>query len=89
MRGRNPLLRGRVYPRPMLERRCLFCLHWMMHGSDPNPEAAEREAQARYGPNVGLGGQYQHPTRTGPYGAASIATCELWEQAEPASDGAH
>jgi len=73
----------------MLERRCLFCLHWMMHGSDPNPEAAEREAQARYGPNVGLGGQCQHPTRTRPYGAASIATCELWEQAEPASDSAH
>lgn len=67
----------------MTERRCLYCRHWAMSGHDPNPVAAERKAQARYGPNVGLGGQCQHPTRTGLYGAASIATCELWEVKSP------
>ena len=64
----------------MTERRCLFCRHWIMLGDDPNPVAAEWEVQGRHGPNVGLAGQCGHPTRTRYYGAASIATCELWEQ---------
>ena len=64
----------------MTERRCLYCLHWAMLGDDPNPEAAKREAQARHGPNVGLGGQCEYPTRTRPTGAASVSVCELWEE---------
>ena len=64
----------------MTERRCLFCRYWIMLGDDPNPVAAEWEVQGRHGPNVGLAGQCGHPTRTRYYGAASIATCELWEQ---------
>jgi len=63
----------------MSARRCLYCLHWAVLTEAPNPEAAERELQARYGPNVGLGGQCMHPTHRHPYGAASIAMCELWE----------
>ena len=64
----------------MPERRCLTCRHWLPAGSGENVEAEERRAQARYGPNVGIGGQCGHPTRAGErWGVASIATCELWE----------
>ena len=63
----------------MIERRCLYCRYWIMHGDDPDPVAAEWEVQRRHGPNAALGGQCGHPTRPRYDGAASIATCELWE----------
>jgi len=31
----------------MVERRCLYCVHWAMLGDDSNPKAAEHEVQAR------------------------------------------
>jgi hypothetical protein len=38
--------------------RCLYCLHW--RGDDDNPDAAERELQMRFGPEVALGGDCTH-----------------------------
>ena len=64
----------------MVERRCLYCVHWAMLGDDSNPKAAEHEVQARYGPNVGLGSQCEHPGRTRPTGGASVSACEMWEE---------
>ena len=64
----------------MVERRCLYCVHWAMLGDDSNPKAAEHEVQARYGPNVGLGSQCEHPSRTRPTGGASVSACEMWEE---------
>jgi hypothetical protein len=41
-------------------------------------DVAKREASARYNPDVGLGGQCRHLSRTRLTGAASISTSE-WE----------
>ena len=43
----------------MTERRCLRCLHWRF--DDENPEAAEQEIQARFGPQVAVVGDCRHP----------------------------
>ena len=63
-----------------MEPRCLFCLHWQPSGymDERNRLAEERDMQRRQGPEVALAGGCLHPNRIR-VGAASTATCPLWE----------
>jgi hypothetical protein len=60
----------------MTERRCLPCLHWRF--DDESPEAAEREIQARFGPQVAVVGDCRHP-ESRKATTNSLWVCELWE----------
>jgi hypothetical protein len=59
--------------------RCLYCLHW--RGDDDNPDAAERELQMRFGPEVALGGDCTHPEHR--RATNSRWWCPDWQGREP------
>jgi hypothetical protein len=51
-------------------------LHWRF--DDENPEAAEREIQARFGPQVAVVRNCRHPENR-MTATNSLWSCELWE----------
>ena len=61
----------------MTDRRCRYCASWEPDGGDKNPEATERELEARFGHEAAFGGDGRDPEQAPRLATNSKWTCDV------------